>query len=912
MNIGVKRSVVSTLLCLFAGGWISAASSQGAAVASPEIIQSGDRAFGKSDSVLQIARDAKALQKIVISPKANEEIRATAAYLSQKLAKITGATFEIVEGDGTGGLVLGTIAEFPVAALQKPLEVRPALNSVTMRNGVEAFGIRTEARRLLLLGGDTRGVSHAASRFLELLGYRRYYPGAEWEIVPSLPNLSFGRNETDRPSILARKIWFAFGGPTDPYIVNVESEDHRARKELSEWDRQNRLGETFKAQVNHTWQGIYDANKEEYEAHPELWGTYRGQRLKGLVCPSNPRVREMLVTHALQEFAKNPDLDMVSMERNDGDIICECEKCQALGDDSARLYGVANEVARAVRQKYPGKMVGVLAYNTHDLPPDFDIEPNVHVQIARLFIRSRKTFRQLVDMWSQKTPNIGIYDYFSTFQWGQDRLRAKAGAGPTADLALLRSDIPFLAKKGILSLWSESCVAWGAHGRGNLAATRLLWNPETDVDALLADFYEKAFGPAAPAMKRYFERVDGQNETFSKTLLALAFRDVDEAAKLAKDRSDVQARIDQIKQFLIYNDLMWRDFETKDAVTRKQLTLDRITFQFRTRYSYMTSWGGVLYTLPDLANSYAEPSWILPNWKDVYQWKLDVRNNKAAVTPPPSPAWLVDKGVVPDASLPRYSYLQTEDVWKPYTHEETEQLFQRGLAYFQPQAIIEPVKYSRDLVAVQWPAPKPVPDARVIQLGPSNVYLYSVAGEPLEIEIEAGNAGNPSDYSLSDSDGKVVSEGEIPPDSAMHTLKLQVPRSGFYIFHNSRLLSHAVPSGRANTISLLEQQETRYTTNNHGARNYFYVPRGTKQLQFYWGGGEHRLYDPNGKAYQVPATRDYVTVDVPLGMDGKQWSFDGRYDSRIFSNAPNYIAPSPEALLVPREVAEKDGLKITG
>lgn len=61
----------------------------------------------------------------------------------------------------------------------------------------------------------------------------------------------------------------------------------------------------------------------------------------------------------------------------------------------------------------------------------------------------------------------------------------------------------------------------------------------------------------------------------------------------------------------------------------------------------------------------------------------------------------------------------------------------------------------------------------------------------------------------------------------------------------------------------------------------------------------------------VDVNGDYVKVPVPEGMDGKLWQFEtpvlGFYR---FSNVPNYIAASPHALLVPREVAVKDGLQI--
>lgn len=655
-----------------------------------------DRSARPAPTTLRLAKGGKALQKIVLAPQASEAVQATAAYLASKLEKISGARFEVTVGDGRRGIVLGTIRDFPVAELEKPLELRPVVEGTCLRNGVEAYGIRTESERLLLLGGGDLGVSHAASRFLDLLGYRRFYPAPEWEIVPSLPELAFNHNETDRPAILSRVIWHAFGLPDDAYLAGGETS--RAKVEIGEWNRQNRLGESYKVFAAHIWQNIYRLNAAEYEAHPEYAGVYEGQRLPGLVCVSNPAVRAMLVKFALEYFAKNPDADMCSMERNDGDKICQCAGCQALGDDSARVFGLANEVARAVRDKYPGKMIGVLAYNTHDLPPPFVMEPNVHVSVARLFIRSGNTFPQLLDLWSKKTPLFGVYDYFSTYQWGQDRFRRKGSEGPTADLALLRQEIPLIAEKGALCLRSESSVAWGAHGRGNLVATRLMWNPAADVESVLTDFYEKAFGPAAPAMKRYFEAVDdlrespepnlgkprspesrkAENEAVAMTL-KLAFREVHEAAKLAKDRPDVQARLDQIKQFLHYNKILYQFVAAADKEEQKELTLERLTHEFRTRFSYMTHWHAAKWHLGKLAEKFSEPSWALPTWRDVARKKKE----GVAIAPPP---WLVEKGFRPDANdqrtLPQHTWLRARDAVRPYTQEETERLFQDDMVFF--------------------------------------------------------------------------------------------------------------------------------------------------------------------------------------------------------------------------------------
>ncbi len=92
---------------------------------------------------------------------------------------------------------------------------------------------------------------------------------------------------------------------------------------------------------------------------------------------------------------------------------------------------------------------------------------------------------------------------------------------------------------------------------------------------------------------------------------------------------------------------------------------------------------------------------------------------------------------------------------------------------------------------------------------------------------------------------------------------------------------------------------------------YFYVPKGTRELQYYWAGNPHRIHGPDGAILQeVTTTGAFVKVPVPDGADGKTWHLSQMMLGRLwFFNAPNYLAASPKALLVPKELAERDGLR---
>ena len=452
---------------------------------------------------------------IVISRQASPHCREVAEELARYLDRITGGKFAIQTGDGSQGVVLGTLAEFPCAELAAALRVRGACE------GKEAYAVRSEAKRLLLVGATEMGVSHAAFRLLEDLGCRWFFPAGEWEVVPTKPTLTAELNLTDRPALLARRIWWGYGF----------FDQDRCRKDYAAWARHNRMASSLEISCGHAWQTIIAAHQKTFDEHPEYLALVGGKRQGPQLCVGNPAVRKLVAQDALEQFRRQPQRDMVSLETSDGGGHCECPACRRLGNISDRVFGLANEVARAVAEKYPGKMVGLYAYNDHCEPPSFPLEPNVYVQSTAGFIRGKYTFEELMDLWPKRCRNMGFYDYLSVWMWDWDM----PPGGRGANLAYLRRQIPRYVACHATSVDCESGNNWGVHGLGYYVANRLMWDSAADVDALVADFFQQAFGPAAAAMRRYYERLDPAGEPLlSRDLLARALRDLAAAAKLAE------------------------------------------------------------------------------------------------------------------------------------------------------------------------------------------------------------------------------------------------------------------------------------------------------------------------------------------------------------------------------------------
>ncbi len=77
--------------------------------------------------------------EIVFAPRAAERTREVAAELAHHLGRITGAAFAVSNGDGSRGIVLGTIDQFPGPVPTEGLTIRGAYD------GKEAYAIRTGA-----------------------------------------------------------------------------------------------------------------------------------------------------------------------------------------------------------------------------------------------------------------------------------------------------------------------------------------------------------------------------------------------------------------------------------------------------------------------------------------------------------------------------------------------------------------------------------------------------------------------------------------------------------------------------------------------------------------------------------------------------------------------------------------------
>jgi hypothetical protein len=248
------------------------------------------------------------------------------------------------------------------------------------------------------------------------------------------------------------------------------------------------------------------------------------------LCASNPKVWQQWLEDVSLEVRSNPLLRVINVSPNDGYTSghCTCANCLAWDHpdgekvewvfSGVKFQGVsqtdrdvrfANTLARMLKERFPDRELFVLlnAYGLARNPP-IGIKPDDNViisSVANFHMRSPKErelpMRQHAG-WAAKAkhlmwrPNLGSPAGLS---WGM----------PDVAMTQAGDDFRFVAEHhGIGFYFDLFWLHWANQGPHYYALVHLAWNPQADVAAVMDDYYERGFGPAAADVKAYWQLLE--------------------------------------------------------------------------------------------------------------------------------------------------------------------------------------------------------------------------------------------------------------------------------------------------------------------------------------------------------------------------------------------------------------------
>jgi hypothetical protein len=789
---------------------------------------------------------------VVVSNAASDRVKAAAATLAEYLARISSAKIKVTGGDGTTGLAVGLASDFPKLGLAGQFSV----GSIDDR---EHYLLKSHARGVHVIGATEAAVEHAVWDLLYRLGHRQFFPGRTWEVIPQTPDVSIAVNSDQRPDYRARRIWYGFG-----------LWDHN-RRPYEQWCVRNRAVLGFNLRTSHAYQGIISANRKAFDANSEFYGLLNGKRTSTKICIGNPKLRALVVAHAIRYFAKHPEADSISMDPSDGGGWCQCDRCGALGSISDRALTLTNAVAQGVNGRFKGKYVGMYAYSQHSPPPNIRVHPNVVISIATGFIRGGYTVDELIEGWAAKGATIGMREYYSVNMWS----RNLPGAARGTNLKYLKRTIPHFHAKGARFMSAESGDCWGPCGLGYYLAARMLWDTgeAKNIDALVDDFLTRAFGPAGAPMGELYRLIDGANRPLlCDDLLARMYRLLDKARGLA-DTPEIRARIGDLILYTHYVEL-FRDYRSAKGAAR-QAAFERL-----------------------IRHTYRMRGTMMVHSKALYR---DLVRRDRKVTIPAAAEWGVAEGKNPWKSS------------KAFSESELKGLLAAGIARYRV-AQIKGAEFGMELVpAAPLKLRKVVPGSAGSH-GRGVQTFYTWVDKPpatIALKVTGGLIAHYRDRG----DAKVdlwrgerrVAGGTTAPDGVERTIVLRAKQTGLHkitVSDGNDATRVRWDAGMPVTIMSSRREPANLATR---WSLYFYVPKGTKTVGLF-ADGAGTLQDGAGNTvFEFDGRKPgFHSIPVPKGKSGNLWKFHQCTGKRILLTVPPFLARSETELLLPKKVVDRD------
>ncbi len=289
-----------------------------------------------------------------------------------------------------------------------------------------------------------------------------------------------------------------------------------------------------------------------HETHPEIFALQPDGTRSGFptahnakLCMSNPLVWELWLKGVADQLEKDPNREVFNASPNDGWASghCVCDKCRAWDhpDGEPRMFNwsktnenhpalsdrdvtFANKLGELLKQKYPGRDYQVLMMSYgHSRPIPVKARPadNVTMSIvANFFGRTGlidrgstrgDTFRKQFEGWAKIVPSM---------MWRPNTGSPAGWQQGLPDLSMQQTirDFKDVAAANCVGIFIDSVWEhWATQGPQYYVMGQLTWNPQVDAEAVLTDYYSRAFGPAAKPVREYFELLERARMKFTAT-----------------------------------------------------------------------------------------------------------------------------------------------------------------------------------------------------------------------------------------------------------------------------------------------------------------------------------------------------------------------------------------------------------
>lgn len=503
--------------------------------------------------------DGRSDYSIVVANDAPESEQYAAAELQNWIEQVSGAKLPVVDvNSGTKGKRL-IVGYNPLTTKLVPSATKPADRD-------DSFTWKSVGGDVVFWGGSKRGTLYSVYSFLEKeLGCRWF--SSKVSVAPKRSEWNFKKlYNHEEPGIIIR----------DNCVLDVRVNPVFSARMRNNFIRvpSREEGKTVEGSAEGYWgvhaMGYFISPKDYYATHPEYFSLIDGKRQSDYaqLCLSNPDVLKICIEKLKGVMRSQPDYLIYSMEQNDNFKYCTCDKCQALvdkyGGQSGIMVWFVNQVADAVKDEFPDKFVGTFAYQyTRHAPKDIKPRENVVIRLCSIECclmhdyndcESNTPFMQDMKDWAAIAPHLYIWDYVTDFC---------LYSLPVPNWKTLQSHIRDFRDShaiGILEEGDYQTTTCEFREMRSYLLSKLMWNPEANVDSLIVDFSDGYYGAAGKKIREYLDVEDKylcregmhtgcfaytSHSMYSPEFLREGFRVLEEAKAAVADNPELMARVEK-------------------------------------------------------------------------------------------------------------------------------------------------------------------------------------------------------------------------------------------------------------------------------------------------------------------------------------------------------------------------------
>ncbi|MEX2607919.1 MAG: DUF4838 domain-containing protein [Kiritimatiellia bacterium] len=457
-----------------------------------------------------LVKDGVPLGYICVMTELNGPLKTVVDELQETVRKTTGAELPVI---------IGTIKKPGIVIGDCPEAEKSGLTGGAMP--IEGFGIKTAEGLVFIVGNDEPvddritstgsawGVVEFMERFVGVRWYwRKEFGGRSLLETPDL--VVEPVHLTDAPAFRKREFW----PPSSESLIDGQN------RSMRHYFAMMRNADTWPISVRvHEPQNVWEPYRKD---RPEIFALREdGTRHSSMYCYSEPKTLQTFLEEIeahyggeeLPTFRRGGATfiqgEAITVSPPDVPPSCFCDRCRELWNPEGGRYGAASYIlgdfvrrlSAEVKERWPDKTIIYLPYQNYtEAPEGIEFSGNVEVQICGMpGIAQYKEpeiaawEQEQLEKWFAITGRKIQNWHYSV--WPADRIRAPYQY-PNVLADYYRKNREILVGtfinggKDLMPRHHLSLYVW----------SKVLWDPDFNVDAGIREYVERMYGPAAEEM----------------------------------------------------------------------------------------------------------------------------------------------------------------------------------------------------------------------------------------------------------------------------------------------------------------------------------------------------------------------------------------------------------------------------